>query len=306
VAVERSSAQSAKPFVIACIPALNEEDSIAKVVLQTKPYTDRIIVCDDGSTDVTAAIAEGLGATVIKHPMNFGYGASLASLFKYCRDAGADIMITLDADGQHDPRFIPALVKPLLDDEADIVIGSRFLGSGKVPEVRKAGITMINQIAKAASYSELTDSQSGFRAYNRKAIEAITIEETGMGASTEILVKAKTNSLRLAEVPVTISYGRGSVSQNPIRHGASVVLSTIRQMSIEQPLKLYGVPAVIFLAISFFFGAWAISSYIENHSMPITLALVAVGSGLLGAFLLISMMVLWVMSSLVKERRAER
>ncbi|MEM2613688.1 MAG: glycosyltransferase family 2 protein, partial [Nitrososphaerota archaeon] len=112
--------------VIACIPAYNEEKTIAKVILKTKKYVDKVIVCDDGSIDMTAEIAEALGAEVIRHERNMGYGAAISSLFKKAVEEGADIMVTLDGDGQHDPDEIPKLIKPIVEDEADVVIGSRF------------------------------------------------------------------------------------------------------------------------------------------------------------------------------------
>jgi glycosyltransferase involved in cell wall biosynthesis len=148
--------------VIAAIPALDEENTIAKVVIKSMMYVDRVIVCDDGSEDMTGEIAERLGAEVIRHNRNMGYGAALASLFGRAREIGADVMVTLDADMQHNPEDIPRLVKPILDGEADIVVGSRLLGEGHkdIPKGRMFGIKAITRLANAASYRELTDAQS--------------------------------------------------------------------------------------------------------------------------------------------------
>ena len=112
---------------MACIPAFNEEKTIAKVVLLTQKHVDKVVVCDDGSTDMTGEIAERLGAEVIRHERRLGYGAAIQSLFRRARELGADVMVTLDADLQHNPD-IPVLVKPLWEGGADIVVGSRFLG----------------------------------------------------------------------------------------------------------------------------------------------------------------------------------
>jgi glycosyltransferase involved in cell wall biosynthesis len=117
----------AKPLIIACIPAYNEEKTIAKVVLLTKKYVDTVVVCDDGSADMTSELAEELGAEVIRHEKNRGYGAALASLFRRAREINADVMVTLDADYQHNPDYISRLVEPILKGEANMVIGSRFL-----------------------------------------------------------------------------------------------------------------------------------------------------------------------------------
>jgi len=115
-----------KPFIIACIPAYNEEATIAKVIIQTQKYVDKIIVCDDGSSDLTGLIAERLGAEVIRHERNLGKGAALRSLFKKAKELKAEIIVTLDADFQHDAADIPKLIKPILDGEADVVVGSRY------------------------------------------------------------------------------------------------------------------------------------------------------------------------------------
>lgn len=301
--MERSSAQSVKPFVIACIPALNEESSIAKVILQTKPYVDKIVVCDDGSTDMTAAIASGLGATVIRHSKSTGYGSALATLFGAAREGGADIMVTLDADGQHDPKFIPDLIAPIINQTADIVIGSRFLGGSEVPGMRQAGIKVINDVTNLASYKGMTDTQSGFRAYGKAAIEAITPVESGMGASTEILIKAKARGFRIAEVPIIITYNGSPSSQNSVKHGSSVILSTIKHAAIEHPLLLFGVPGLILLAVGFGFGAFGLDILINAKHLPVNVALIAVGSVIFGFMFITTMLILWVLSSIVKELR---
>jgi glycosyltransferase involved in cell wall biosynthesis len=301
--MEKPSTRSVKPFVIACIPARNEENYIAKVILQAKPHVDKIIVCDDGSTDMTAAIASGLGATVIRHPKSFGYGGAIATLFGAARENGADIMVTLDADGQHDPNFIPNLIAPIINQTADIVIGSRFLGGSEVPGIRQAGIKVINDVTNLASYKEMTDTQSGFRAYGKAAIEAITPVENGMGASTEILIKAKAREFRVAEVPVIITYNGSPSSQNSVRHGSSVILSTIKHAAIEHPLLLFGVPGLILLVIGFAFGAFGLEILLTAKYLPVNVALIAVGSVIFGFMFITTMLILWVLSSIVKELR---
>ena len=128
---------------IACIPAYNEENSIASVVTKSIPHVDRVIVCDDGSTDNTAKMAREAGAVVISQT-NQGYGAAIASLFDYSRKENAQIMITLDGDGQHNPDQIPLLIDAITTHNVDVAIGSRFLDdSTKATRYRKAGIKII-------------------------------------------------------------------------------------------------------------------------------------------------------------------
>src|ERR1022692_5110080 len=118
-----------QPNVVACIPAFNEEEHIASVILGVRPHVEKIIVCDDGSHDMTSEIAEALGAKVVRHERNLGYGSALSTLFESARKENAGIMVMIDGDGQHDPNDIPRLIGPIIEGGADVVIGSRFLDS---------------------------------------------------------------------------------------------------------------------------------------------------------------------------------
>ena len=120
-----------KPFTIACIPAFNEEGRIASVIVRARRRVDAVVVCDDGSGDLTGEIAEGLGAVVVRHGRNLGKGAALRSAFLRARELGADVVVMLDADGQHDPEEIPGLVEPILKGAADMVVGSRYAEGSK-------------------------------------------------------------------------------------------------------------------------------------------------------------------------------
>ncbi|MCQ5376420.1 MAG: glycosyltransferase [Candidatus Methanomethylicia archaeon] len=288
--------------VVVGIPALNEERTIATVILKAKPHCDQIIVCDDGSSDMTAAISEALGATVIKHPYNKGYGAALDSIFSQARAAKADILVTLDGDNQHDPASIPALIAPIMDDSADIVIGSRFLGNNNIPNHRKVGIKIINDVTNSTGDHDTTDTQSGFRAYGRKAIESIKITEMGMSASTEILLKANSNKLRLKEVPVEIKYETRPSPTGSVKQGSSVLLNTLKLISIDRPLVFYGIPSMIFLGIGLVFGAWSAISYATDGVLPASLALIAIGSTLLGFLFFSLMMMIWVVVSVARDK----
>jgi len=185
-------------LVVALVPAFNEERLVASVLVRLRECVDRVIVCDDGSVDLTGEIAEAMGATVVRHDRNMGYGAALRSLFRAAVEMGADVAVTIDSDGQHDPAELTRLVDMLRENELDIVIGSRFLeGDSGVPGWRKAGIGIIN--ALSVNGSGVTDSQSGFRAYGRRALEMLNITEDGMGASTEILLRAGEAGRRIGE-----------------------------------------------------------------------------------------------------------
>jgi len=288
---------------IACIPAYNEEKTIARVIIEAQKYVDKVIVCDDGSTDLTGEIAERLGATVIRHEKNVGYGGALSSLFKKAREIDPDVMVVLDADLQHNPNDIPKIVSPVLNGEADIAIGSRFLEKeAAVPKYREVGIKIITKLTKSASYKGVSDAQSGFRAYNRKAIHSIMPSEQGMGASTEILLKAKENGLKVVEVPIKINYNVEKPStQNPIYHGLDVILSTVKHMSIRRPLLFYGVPGMISMLISLFFWVWTLQTFATTRQIITNVTLIAVAATIVGLMLLTTAIILWVLISVVRE-----
>jgi glycosyltransferase involved in cell wall biosynthesis len=292
-----------KPFVIACIPAYNEERTIARVIIEAQKYVDKVIVCNDGSTDLTGEIAEKLGVEVIRHEKNIGYGGALSSLFKRAREINPDAMVILDADLQHNPNDIPRILFPILNGEADIVIGSRFLKEDiTIPKYRKAGIKIITKLTRFVSYKGISDAQSGFRAYNRKAIYSIMPTEHGMGASTEILLKAKENKLKIKDVPIKINYNVEEPSaQNPIIHGLDVVLSTVKHMSIRHPLLFYGVPGTISILISLFFWIWTLQTFATTRQIITNVTLIAVASTIVGLMLLTTAMILWVLVSIVRE-----
>ncbi|MEM4383794.1 MAG: glycosyltransferase [Candidatus Caldarchaeum sp.] len=289
--------------IVACIPAYNEEKTIAKVILKVKKYVDKVIVCDDGSTDMTAEIAEALGALVIRHERNMGYGAAISSLFRKAREVDADIMVTLDADGQHEPDDIPRLIEPILNGESDIVIGSRFLGIGDMPTYRKLGIRVINLVA-GAKRKGITDTQSGFRAYSRKAIQTINPVEMGMGVSTEILLKAEQNQLKIREVPVKITYKVERPSTiNPAIHALDVILSTIKHQSITHPLIFYGAPGLISLLIALTSGLLLLHLFNTTRYFSLPLSIITLGFGLAGLILCITGILLWILVSLVRQKK---
>ena len=157
------------------IPAFNEEQNIAKIIPKLKKITNSIIICDDGSSDKTAQVAKELGAIVQRHDKNMGYGAAINTIFKKSKEIQSDVLVTFDGDEQHDVNDIEKVIKPIVDDFSDIVIGSRFLEkTSDVPNYRKIGIKVITKITNASINQKLTDSQSGFRAYGKKVIKEIS------------------------------------------------------------------------------------------------------------------------------------
>ena len=287
------------------IPAYNEEKNIAGIISKLKKYTDSIIVCDDGSSDLTGDISEQLGAIVIKHSKNRGYGAAINSLFLKAKELESDVFLTLDADGQHRIEDIPIVTDPIIKNEVDLVIGSRFLDtkSEEMPNYRKVGIKIITKITNLSIKEKLTDSQSGFRAYSRKALQEITPTDDGMGVSTEILIKASNLELKVAEVPIKVNYGGKTSTHDPVSHGTSVILSTIKFTSIHNPLKFYGIPAIIFLIIGLSFVAWTVQIYAESQQIITNVSLIGIGCVVIGTVFLMTAVILFSIVTVVNDKK---
>tara|TARA_B100000953_G_scaffold250655_1_gene213295 strand:+ start:253 stop:1137 length:885 start_codon:yes stop_codon:yes gene_type:complete len=284
------------------IPAYNEEKNIAVIITRLKKITDKIIVCNDGSSDLTSKIAEELGAIVINHEKNLGYGAAIRSIFLKAREINAECLVTIDADGQHKIEDVNKVIKPITDGQADISIGSRFLDKNdNAPKYRKLGINIITKVTNSSLSEKITDAQSGFRAYNNKVLQALTPSDSGMGISTEILIKSSSLGFKIAEVPTEIQYEGNTSSQNPVSHGTGVLLSTLKYISIERPLRFYGVPSFIFFAIGLTFTFFAAQYYAEIGRLNTNLTLIAGGTLLIGVILIVTAILLYSLVSVVRE-----
>ena len=284
------------------IPAYNEEKNIAKIIVKLKKIADKIIVCNDGSTDLTSEIAENLGAIVINHTKNRGYGSGIKSILEKSKEIGSEVLVTFDGDGQHRVEDIKKIIEPIEKNEIDLVIGSRFLNEEQeVPQYRKLGIKLITKITNANLKEKITDSQSGFRAYSKEVISKLKTSDMGMGVSTEILIKASSLNFKIGEVPITILYDGNTSTHNPVSHGTSVLLSTIKYISIEHPLKFYGIPSLIFFVIGLTFTFLAIQYYAEIGRLSTNLTLIGAGTILISVILIITTILLYSLVSVVRE-----
>ncbi len=285
---------------LVCIPAYNAERAIGEVVKNSLKYVDEVIVCDDGSTDNTAKVAKESGAKVLSHQKNRGYGAALITMFDQARKDNADVMITLDGDGQHDPQEIPLFLKSLEEKNVDVVIGSRFLNNNsKSPGYRQKGIKIITATVKLGNKLKITDAQSGFRAYSKNAIKKIHPTETGMAASTEILQKISNNDLTVSEVPITVLYEGNTSQHNPLAHGTSVFANTLKYISVKHPLLCYALPGIAILIGGIVLGYSFLEAYLLNRAIFLgslfgSLVLILIGVVLIAtSIILFSMTALW-------------
>jgi len=244
---------AARPKVVAAIPCLNTEPFIAAVVTRAKKYVDQVIVIDDGSTDGTAEAAKAAGATIISHGMNKGYGEATKSCFAAAKANAADVLVTLDGDGQHNPDEIPSVLAPVLNKEADLVIGSRFLQPTQpsqptkpsqpsqptkpsqpsqlsvMPPYRAVGIGIITSAWNFGSKTKVSDAQSSFRAYSKKAMDACdNLTEKGMSISVETLEKARRKRAVIKEVPISCKYVPSTLNFGAFRHGFNVARAVVK------------------------------------------------------------------------------
>jgi glycosyltransferase involved in cell wall biosynthesis len=218
-----------QPKTIAAIPAYNEEKHIEEIVTKTLHYVDQVIVVDDGSVDRTGERARGAGAEVVTHDKNSGKGVAINTAFKAAREINPNAMVLLDADGQHSPEEIPNLLDPVLNNQADMVVGSRFLKNNHIPKYRMLGQTVLNITTNLGSGIKLTDTQSGFRAFSRKAIERMALKETGFAVESEMQFMAGRYGLKVTEVPIETNYDE-KVKRSPVVHGFGVLFRVLGMM----------------------------------------------------------------------------
>jgi glycosyltransferase involved in cell wall biosynthesis len=285
------------------IPALNEERTIAKVIIRSKKYADNVLVVDDGSNDDTALIAESLGAVVLRHQRNLGKGAAMRDCFDWAKKRDADILVTLDGDGQHDPSSIPTLIESLRTTGADVVIGARTTRPTDMPRHRWLGERALDLATRVRIGERVVDAQSGFRAYSRRAIEDLVAAEYGMGVDSEIIMRAHRAGMKIVEVSITARYtDLKSSSHNPVRHGLDVVFSLVKFVSIRHPLLFYGGFAAASLIVSSIFGLMTIDYYQRWGRIITNLALISVASGIIGLLALFTGIILFTLITVVREK----
>jgi glycosyltransferase involved in cell wall biosynthesis len=291
--------------IIVCVPAFNEANSISDIVQKSKKYANQVIVYDDGSRDNTYDVAISAGATVIRNRENNGYGVAIRSLFQAAKEQEADIMVTLDSDGQHNPDEIPYLIERLKQG-FDIVIGSRFLRNDdkeKVPRFRSFGIKTITKLTQTGTSTKITDSQSGFRAYGKDALSKINLFEDGMAVSTEILLRANEKKLSITEVPITINYDIESTStHNPIRHGIGVLYSVFQFISLRHPMAFYGLPGIALLGIAAYFLRNALHLFSTTGYVSTNMILIAIGIAVVGVVFLATGAILYTLIAFFKGK----
>ncbi len=285
------------------LPAYNEEVSIGSIVLLTKHYADNVIVVDDGSSDRTAEIARNAGAEVIVHEVNTGKGGALKTGFSAAE--GADIIVTMDSDGQHNPEDIPRLVQPILKGEADMVNGSRYLNGldRNTPLYRRVGQRVLDRFTNLNSGLKITDSQSGFRAFAASTKDNFRFNAQGMAIESEMLADAAKSGIRIKEVEIGVRYDVDCSTKNPIEHGFGVLVMVLKDIEFNKPLYYFTVPGLSLGIGGLYMGAHFIRTFSMGGSLQFGPTMLMVLFIVIGTFMALTGILLHSVSSIMKEAR---
>jgi glycosyltransferase involved in cell wall biosynthesis len=297
---------SASMNIIAVIPALNEDRFIGSVVLKARQQVAHVIVIDDGSSDQTQLIAEQAGAIVAHHAQNQGKGTALNTGIALAREYNADIVVFLDADGQHDPRDIPLIVQPIIEGNADIVIGSRFLDRpNRAPLYRQAGQRAMTLITNTASGVQVTDSWSGFRAISRRAIDVLNFRERGWGIEPEFQFQAGQHNLVTVEVPIDVDYSEPA-KRNPVMHGIRTLTGIARLFTRHRPVVMLATLGLGAAILGLAAGVWVVERYLELQELAAGVALIAIALIILGMLTLYTAIIIYMLQETLQNIAVSR
>jgi glycosyltransferase involved in cell wall biosynthesis len=287
------------------LPAYNEEVSIGSMILLTRNYVDNIIVVDDGSSDRTAEVARKAGAEVIIHKVNMGKGEALKTGFTVAVDLGADIIVTMDSDGQHNPADIPKLVSPILEGNTDMVNGSRYMnGLGKnTPVYRRIGQTILDTATKMNSGLQITDSQSGFRAFSASTKDLFRFNTQGMAIESEMLVDAGKYCLRIKEIEIGVRYDVGCSTLNPIKHGFGVLVMVLKDIKFNNPLYYFTVPGISLGVVGLYMGAHFLQKFTMGEGLQFGPTVLMVLFIIVGTFMALIGILLHSISTIITDAK---
>jgi glycosyltransferase involved in cell wall biosynthesis len=295
--------QTVSHNITVILPAYNEEVSIGSVVLLTRRYADRVIVVDDGSSDRTAEVAANAGAEVVVHSPNKGKGMAFKTGFGAAE--GADIIVTMDSDGQHNPADIPKLVAPILKGEADMVNGSRYLNghATDTPAYRRLGQTILDKVTIMNSGIRITDSQSGFRAFAASTKDIFRFNAQGMAIESEMLADAGRFGLRIKEVEIDVRYDVDGSTENPVRHGLGVLLKVCKDIEFNRPLCCFTLPGFVLGICGLYLGLSFLQTFYLGGSLHFGPTVLMILLTLVGTFMAFTGILLHSITSLIRNIR---
>jgi glycosyltransferase involved in cell wall biosynthesis len=290
------------PKVVVGMPAYNEESYIGSMVLQAKQYADVVVVVDDGSTDRTVSVAEMAEATVVKHEVNRGVGVATQSILAKAKELDADVLVLLDADSQHDPGEIPALVNAVSKGN-DLAIGSRTIKRDDIPGYRRLGQRVLSNMSRVLSRKDIWDTESGFRALSQKALSQLQLKETGFAVEAEMISAATSLGLKITEVPVSIIYTRDGSTMNPLKHGAGVLQRIMVMISERRPLLFFGLGGGLLIAGGVAAGVMVAVTYYSSFVLATGTALISMLLVTLGVLCIFTGIILSVLVRRLDDRR---
>jgi len=293
---------------LAVIPCYNEEATIGSVVLKAKRHVDEVLVVNDGSIDDTAKIASDAGAIVISHKKNEGKSVGIRTGFKYALANNFDYVITLDGDGQHNPDEIQNVLGNLLNNGHDISIGLRSGNRTEMPKWRRVGKRMLDYATSFGNGGYLTDSQSGFRAFNKKAITGLISKLKGdaFSVESEQLIKAHELGLKVDHTHVTCKYKNLDTStKGPAYHGFSVLRYIIWLVAEKRPLLFLGVPGFFLVLLGLIFGIQVLQYYNQTHVFLVSYAILISILLIIGALSMFMGLMLNVLPRILKQVKEE-
>jgi len=290
-------------------PAYNEGLVISSVVLLAKKHADRVIVVDDGSADRTAETARLAGADVIEMPENGGKAKAMMAGFARARELGYDVVVMLDGDGQHDPEEIPIVAAPVLAGEADLVIGSRFLDNvAEIPPYRRAGQIVLNGFTNLSVDGNFatTDSQSGFRALSRRALENLTFSSEGYNIESDMIAHFAPLGLKMAEVPISVTYDvPHKHKKNPVSHGFGVLTKIMGLIGYRRPLLFFGIPGIAITLMGIGLEIYTFSEFYRSGQFHYIVFPLGMAALILGLLLVSSGLILNFLVSMIERRVGE-
>lgn len=290
--------------VVLVIPANKEELVIGSLVLKARQLLDRIIVVDNGSMDRTSEVAAYAEAKVIRLEKNMGKAHALLVGLNHARELGCKVAVTLDGDGQHKTREIPDVIKPVLEGKADLVIGSRFLSEGtKVPAYRRMGQKTLDVFTQIGSGHACTDTQSGFRAFSRKALDNLDISSSGYSIESDMIAHFAERGLVIVEVPITVRYEvPNKHKMNPLSHGISVLAGIVTLISYRRPLIAFGIPGFILMVAGMTVELWVFAEWVSADVFHYALSIGSAFVLVLGMLLLIAGLILNTLVIIMREK----
>jgi glycosyltransferase involved in cell wall biosynthesis len=262
--------------VLVAIPAYNEDRFIGSLVWKLRARGYDVLVVDDGSTDSTADVAEAAGAMVLRHVGNRGKAAAVRTAFAHAVRQNPDALILIDGDSQHDPAEVEQVAAPVLQGVADMAVGSRFVGiESTIPRWRIVGQHALTLATNLGSGLALTDSQSGFRAFSRRALEVMRFRGGGFSVESEMQFEAKSLGLAVVEVPIHVHYEL-PVKRNPVGQALNVLDGVLRLIAQHRPLLFFSVPGLLALLMGLALGAYVVQVYQTTLTLAIGYALITV------------------------------